>query len=95
MELKITGHHLEITDALNQYVREKFKKLERHFEFITSVHVILSVEKINQKAEAIVHIKGGEVFADSVSEDMYAAIDLLIDKLDRQLMKHKGKITAH
>ncbi len=95
MELKITGHHLEITDALKQFVTEKLAKLERHVEYIQTVHVILSVEKVTQKAEAIVHIRGGEIFADATSEDMYAAIDALVDKLDRQLLKHKEKLTAH
>ncbi len=95
MQIKITGHHVEVTEALNDFIEEKFKKLERHFEYITSSHVILTVEKLSQKAEAILKIRGGEVFAEASSEDMYASIDSLVDKLDRQLLKHKEKTAAH
>ena len=95
MQVNLTGHHVDITDALRAYVDEKIAKLERHFEHVTNVHVILSVEKLNQKAEATVHIAGADVFADSVHEDMYAAIDGLIDKLDRQVLCHKEKVKSH
>jgi len=95
MHIKMTGHHVEITHALNTFVKDKFEKLERHFEYINSVHVILSVEKLQQKAEALVTIRGKEVFAESISDDMYSAIDTLIDKLDRQILKHKEKQVAH
>ncbi|MCB1733657.1 MAG: ribosome hibernation promoting factor [Gammaproteobacteria bacterium] len=95
MQINITGHHLDITDSLRAYVDEKFERLERHFDNVTNVHVILSVEKTRQKAEATVHVNGGDLFADSTEEDMYAAIDALIDKLDRQIRKHKEKITDH
>lgn len=95
MQVNLTGHHVDITDALRAYVDEKIAKLERHFEHVTNVHVILSVEKLNQKAEATVHIAGADVFADSVHEDMYAAIDGLIDKLDRQVLRHKEKVKNH
>ena len=91
MQINLTGHHIDITESLREYVDTKFAKLERHFDHITNVHVILNVEKTNQKAEATVHLNGGEIFADSVHDDMYAAIDGLIDKLDRQVIKHKEK----
>lgn len=91
MQINISGHHIEITEAMRAYVLEKFEKLQRHFEHITSIHVILEVEKNRQTAEATVHIKGGELFADATKEDLYAAIDMLIDKLDRQILKHKEK----
>lgn len=91
MQINISGHHIEITEAMRAYVLEKFEKLERHFEHITSIHVILEVEKNRQTAEATIHIKGGELFANATSEDLYAAIDMLIDKLDRQILKHKEK----
>lgn len=91
MQINISGHHIEITEAMRAYVLEKFEKLERHFEHITSIHVILEVEKNRQTAEATIHIKGGELFADATKEDLYAAIDMLIDKLDRQILKHKEK----
>ena len=95
MQVNLTGHHVDITDSLRAYVDEKIAKLERHFEHVTNVHVILSVEKLNRKAEATVHASGADVFAESVHEDMYAAIDALIDKLDRQVLKHKEKLKSH
>lgn len=95
MQINLTGHHVDITESLRDYVDTKFAKLERHFEHITNVHVILNVEKITQKAEATVHLSGAEVFATSEHEDMYAAIDGLIDKLDRQVVKHKEKLKRH
>jgi putative sigma-54 modulation protein len=95
MQVNLTGHHVDITDAMRTYVDEKMAKLERHFDHVTNVHVILSIEKLNRKAEATVHVAGADVFADSVHEDMYAAIDGLIDKLDRQVLKHKEKIKSH
>lgn len=95
MQINLTGHHIDITEALREYVDTKFAKLERHFDHITNVHVILNVEKTNQKAEATVHLNGGEIFAESVHEDMYAAIDGLINKLDRQVIKHKEKMKKH
>jgi len=95
MQISVTGHHVDITDALKSYVDNKFERLERHFEHVTNVHVILSVEKLRQKAEATMHINGASVYADTVEEDMYAAIDGLIDKLDRQVLKHKEKLQSH
>jgi putative sigma-54 modulation protein len=95
MQVNLTGHHVDITDALRAYVDEKIARLERHFDHVTNVHVILSVEKLIKKAEATVHIAGADVFADSTHEDMYAAIDSLVDKLDRQVLKHKEKMKKH
>ena len=95
MQINLTGHHVEITDSLRDYVETKFEKLERHFDHINNVQVILNVEKIRQKAEAKLNLNGGEVFATSEHEDMYAAIDSLIDKLDRQVIKHKEKLQRH
>ena len=95
MQINLTGHHVEITDSLRNYVDTKFSKLERHFDHISHVHVILNVEKLNQKAEATVHLSGAEVFASSEDSDMYAAIDSMVDKLDRQVIKHKEKLKKH
>ena len=95
MQLNITGHHLEVTTPLREYVESKFERLQRHFDQITTTHVILTVEKMVQKAEATVHITGADLFAHAESEDMYAAIDALADKLDRQLIKHKQKHRGH
>lgn len=95
MQINLTGHHVDITDSLRNYVNEKFERLERHFDQVTDVHVILSVEKLRQKAEATVHLSGSTLFADDTEEDMYAAIDGLADKLDRQIRKHKEKRTDH
>jgi putative sigma-54 modulation protein len=95
MQLTITGHHLEITTPLKEYVHNKLERLQRHFDQITNTHVILTVEKMVQRAEATIHIAGGDLFAHAESEDMYAAIDALADKLDRQLIKHKQKHRRH
>lgn len=95
MQLNLTGHHVDITDALRDYVTNKLERLERHFDQVTNVHVILSVEKLRQKAEATINMKGNTVFADCEDENMYAAIDALIDKLDSQVRKHKEKVTDH
>ncbi|EIW88884.1 MAG: ribosome hibernation promoting factor [Alishewanella agri] len=95
MQINLTGRHVEITDSLREYVDSKFAKLERHFENINNVHVVLNVEKLKQIAEAKIHLNGGEVFAVSEDENMYAAIDQLIDKLDRQVIKHKEKLSRH
>jgi len=91
MQLSISGHHVDVTDALKAYVEDKLQKLERHYDHITTAHVILTVEKLRQKAEATIHISGAELFADADCDDMYAAIDKLTDKLDRQILKHKEK----
>ena len=95
MQLNVSGHHVEVTDPLREYVETKFERLQRHFDQITATHVILTVEKMVQKAEATIHIAGGDLFAHAESEDMYAAIDALADKLDRQLIKHKQKHRGH
>jgi putative sigma-54 modulation protein len=92
MQLNISGHHLDITEALHDYVTSKIARLERHNDRITTISVILSVNKLVQKAEATVHGNGGEFFADCEHEDLYAAIDSLVDKLDRQLIKRKQKL---
>lgn len=91
MQFNISGHQLEVTKPLREYVELKLKKLEGHFDKITNANVILTVEKLKQKIEATLHIPGGEVVANAEHTDMYAAIDLLTDKLDRQLKKHKEK----
>ncbi len=95
MQLNLTGRHVEVTDSLRDYVNTKFAKLERHFDHINNVHVILDVEKLSQKAEATLHVNGSELFASTEHQDMYAAIDSLIDKLDRQVIKHKEKLARH
>jgi putative sigma-54 modulation protein len=95
MQISLTGHHVDVSSALKSYVDSKFERLERHFDHVINVRVILSVEKLRQKAEATIHINGANVFADSVHEDMYAAIDGLIDKLDRQVIKYKEKKSDH
>ena len=95
MQLNLTGHHVELSPALRQYVTEKLGKLERHFDHVTNVNVVLTVEKQVQRAEASVNVAKGQLFADASSEDMYAAIDALVDKLDRQILKHKEKLTNH
>jgi len=95
MQIQLSGQHIDITPALRQYVTEKMERLQRHFDHVGNVHVVLSVEKLRHKAEATVHLNGGTVFADMEAEDMYAAIDGLIDKLDRQVKKFKEKHSDH
>ncbi|OUD12411.1 ribosome hibernation-promoting factor, HPF/YfiA family [Thioflexithrix psekupsensis] len=95
MQLNLSGHHVEVTPALRSYVISKLEKLERHFDHVTNVHVILSIEKLRQKAEATIHVSGANLFANAEHEDMYAAIDALTDKLDRQIKKHKEKLKDH
>lgn len=95
MQINVTGHHIEVTGALRNYVDSKFQRLERHFDQVIHVHVVLAVEKLRQKAEASIHVNGMQLFADAVHEDMYAAIDGLIDKLDRQVVKYKEKKSDH
>ncbi len=90
-QINISGHHIDLTEALKNYVTEKLDRLNRHVDSINSINVILSVEKLIQKAEAVVRMKGGELFANAESADLYAAIDALSDKLNRQLIKHKEK----
>lgn len=95
MQLNLSGQHVEITDSLRDYVNSKLERLTRHFDHMTNVHVILSVEKTRQKAEATIHVSGADLFASDENEDMYTAIDALISKLDRQIIKHKDKIKDH
>jgi putative sigma-54 modulation protein len=92
MNLHMTGHHLEITPSIRDYVNTKMVRINRHFDHVIDVSMILSVEKLRQKIEANVHLSGKDIFAECENDDMYAAIDLLVDKLDRQIVKHKEKI---
>ncbi|APX05026.1 MULTISPECIES: ribosome hibernation promoting factor [Vibrio] len=95
MQINIQGHHVDLTDSMQDYVQSKFQKLERFFDHINQVQVVLKVEKLNQIAEATLHINQGEIHASSNDESMYAAIDSLVDKLVRQLNKHKEKLNSH
>lgn len=95
MNINITGHHVEVTPAIRDYVTSKLDRVIRHFDHVTSVHVILSVEKLQQKAEVTLHVKGKDIFADAINADLYASIDLLADKLDRQVLKYKEKVSDH
>lgn len=95
MQLKLTGHHIDITPALRDRVSEKVTRLQRHFDHLTHIHVILTVEKLRHKAEATINVPGETLFAEAVEDDMYAAIDILVDKLDRQVKKFKEKLTDH
>ena len=95
MQLSVTGHHIEITDSLRNYVATKLAKLERHFDHMTDIHCVLTVEKLEHKAEATIQVGGGTIHAEQIEPNMYAAIDILVDKLDRQVKKHKEKLTDH
>lgn len=95
MQINITGQHIEVTSALRDYVNEKFERLENHFDNIIEIRVILSVVKESHQAEARVKVPGKSLFADATEQDMYAAIDALTDKLDRQVRRYKDKLTDH
>ncbi len=95
MNTDLTGHHVDITPPLREYVNDKMTRLQRHFDHVTHCHVILSVEKLRHKAEATLNVNGSSLHADSVDADMYAAIDALTDKLDRQIKRHKEKLKDH
>ncbi len=91
MNLQLTGHHVEITPAIRDYVVSKLERINRHFEQVIDVKVIMSVQKLDQKIEATVHLSGKDIHVESHDADMYAAIDGLVDKLDRQIIRHKDK----
>lgn len=95
MNLHLTGHHLQITPAIRDYLALKLERITHHFDHVMDVNVIMSVEKLRQKVEASVHVRGKDIFCESIDADMYAAIDSLIDKLDRNIIKHKEKNLAH
>lgn len=95
MNLTVTGHHIEVTPAIRDYVTDKVKKVTRHFDHVIDVNVILSVEKLVQKAEVNLHVSGKDIFVQAEDADLYAAIDSLVDKLDRQVVKHKEKNSDH
>ena len=95
MNLQISGHHIEVTPALREYVETKLNPVIRHFDQVTGVSVVLSVEKLKQKAEVTLHVPGKDMHAEESGEDLYAAIDVLFDKLDRQVQKYKQKIQDH
>mgnify|MGYP006304290317 FL=1 len=95
MQLTITGHHVEVTPALRAYVEKKLERIVRHSDHVIDVNCILTVEKLQQKAEATVNLSGSKIHADAIDSNMYAAIDALADKLDRGVKKHKEKLTDH
>lgn len=95
MQLMLTGHHVEVTPALRSYVERKLDRIVRHFDHVIDVHCVLTVEKLQHKAEATLAVSGAKIYADAIDGDMYAAIDALTDKLDRRVKKHKEKITDH
>jgi putative sigma-54 modulation protein len=91
MNLNLSGHHLEVTPAIREYVTAKLDRVKRRFDHVIEVNVILSLEREQRRAEASLHVRGKDLFAESENPDMYAAIDSLVDKLDRQIVKHKEK----
>ena len=95
MQLNVSGHHVEVTDSLRNYVETKLEKIARHFDIVSDVHCILTVEKLRHKAEATVQVNGAAIFAEHTEEDMYSAIDGLLDKLERRVRKHKEKLVDH
>ena len=92
MNLNVSGHHLEVTPALRRYVRSKLGRVTRHFDHVIDAHVILTANKTRQKAEVTLHVRGKDLHCESEEGDLYAAIDLLADKLDRQVLRYKGRL---
>ena len=95
MQLMLTGHHVEVTQSMRDYVGKRLDRVSRHFDQVIGLHCVLTGEKLEHKAEATVHVSGGTLHAESIAENMYAAIDALADKLDRLVKKHKEKRTDH
>jgi putative sigma-54 modulation protein len=95
MQLNLTGHHVEVTEALRSYVEKKLARITRHFDQVIDTHCVLTVEKLQHKAEATLHVRGETMHALAVDGNMYAAIDMLTDKLERRVRKHKEKTTDH
>ena len=100
MNLTISGHHLEVSPALREYVRTKLDRVTRHFDQVVDINVLLTVEKLKekerrQKAEVTLHVKGKDIFVEQSNEDLYAAIDQLMDNLDRQVCRHKDRVQDH
>jgi len=95
MNLTVSGHHISVTEAIRSYVQSKLERVTRHFDHVIDVNVILSVQKLRQKAEVTVRVRGKDIYVESDDEDLYAAIDLLADKLDRQIIKYKDKVQSH
>ena len=93
--MNVSGHHVEVTASLREYVESKIEKTARHFDLVSDIHCILTVEKLRHKAEATIQLNGGTIYADATEEDMYAAIDSLVDKLERRVRKHKEKLVDH
>ncbi|MDH4191174.1 MAG: ribosome-associated translation inhibitor RaiA [Betaproteobacteria bacterium] len=91
MNLNVSGHHLEVTPAIRGYVKTKIERVTRHFDHVIDAHVILSVNKLRQKAEVTLHVRGKDLYCESEEDDLYAAIDLMADKLDRQVLKYKDR----
>jgi len=92
MNLNVSGHHVEVTPAIRSYVRTKIERVTRHFDHVIDAHVILTVEKLRQKAEVTLHVPGRDLHCECEDADLYAAIDLLADKLDRQVIRYKDKL---
>lgn len=95
MQVNVSGHHIDVTPPLRQYVSEKLERIQRHSDHLVNANCILTVEKLQHKAEAMINMRGIQIYADAIEEDMYAAIDGLVDKLDRQVRKHKEKSSDH
>ena len=95
MNLNLTGHHMEITPALRDYVATKLERVTGHFDQVIDVKVTLSVEKLKQTVDVTLHVPGNDIHAECSDENMYSAIDLVADKLDRQVLKHKEKLGDH
>lgn len=95
MNLTVSGQQIAVTPAIRSYLQAKLERVARHFDHVVDVNVVLSVEKLRQKAEVKVHVRGKDIVAESNDTDLYAAIDSLVDKLDRRILRHKDRVRSH
>ena len=100
MNLTISGHHVEVTPALREYVLTKLDRVTRHFDQVVDMRVLLTLDNMKEKekrqrAECSIRVKGSDLFAESAHQDLYAAVDELVDKMDRQVVRHKDRLQDH
>lgn len=95
MNMNITGHHLDVTPAIREYILTKMTRIKRHFDHVVDAHVILSLEPLKHRAELTLHVPGKDIHCEAVEDNLYAAIDLLIDKVDRKVLQHKDRTQNH
>ena len=95
MNLSITGHHLDVTPAIREYIQTKIARVTRHVDHVIDTQVMLSVEPLKHRAEITMHVRGKDIHCEAIEDNLYAAIDVLIDKVDRKVVQHKNRTQNH